>query len=167
LQAIVPYSYLHRRAGAHGWQTRDTPFIIGKSELFCPDMSISVRGERLSHLPKGYFFKKVIEALADPWCAFRESREATSDTFIEQRSHAILLLLIDFQTYSCSLESLACQHTFADHYGQEMGSNYKDACICNNVCRSPTNPDGFILTAVAENGVSSHIILVRGATLVP
>jgi hypothetical protein len=92
LQAIVPYSYLHRRAGAHGWQTRDTPFIIGKSELFCPDMSISVRGERLSHLPKGYFFKKVIEALADPWCAFRESREATSDTFIEQRrpSHTVI-----------------------------------------------------------------------------
>jgi hypothetical protein len=32
-------------------------------------MSISVRGARVAQQPKGYFFKKVIEAMADPWCA--------------------------------------------------------------------------------------------------
>lgn len=37
----------------------------------CSMSSLSIRGSRLANLPKAYYFKRLFEAISDPWCAHR------------------------------------------------------------------------------------------------
>ena len=138
--------------------------------------SISLRSSRASGISKPYYFGRVMEVLEDIWyfpppgashlCA---SREQESDEVSCLRDADIQIALCRARTahyYQKQAYSSPCSHAHilaVYMYQPESRCNLTD---CNKHlpmchCRSPENPDGFILTAVAENGASSPIILVR------